>query len=60
MVNLDLRRPSAEHIPSVLSQLQVKIQQFIEAWPRDPMARNYRMIAMTAAGMIKQDFKNDF
>jgi enhancer of mRNA-decapping protein 4 len=52
---LDLRRPSAEHIPNVLSQLQGKIAQFIETWPRDPMAKNYRMIAMTAAGMLKQN-----
>ena len=50
---LDIHRPSAEHIPNVLKQLQDKIVQFLDSWPRDPMAKNYRMLAMTAAGMIK-------
>ena len=49
----DIHRPSAEHIPNVLKQLQDKIVQFMETWPRDPMAKNYRMLAMTAAGMVK-------
>jgi enhancer of mRNA-decapping protein 4 len=54
ILNLDTRHPSAEHIPAVLGHLQSKITEFIQQYPRDNQAKNYKMILMTASTIIQQ------
>lgn len=57
LLSLNPHHPSSEHIPSVLGQLQVKIQQFLEMNPRDPSSRSYRMLNMSADSIVK-DLRN--
>jgi len=54
LMALDNRAPSASHIPRTLAQLQHKIQDYLSNNQRDPMARNFSMLLLTAQGVISQ------
>ena len=54
LARLDNRAPSASHIPRTLAQLQHKIQDYLSNNQRDPMARNFSMLLLTAQGVISQ------
>jgi enhancer of mRNA-decapping protein 4 len=55
LVNLDISsQVTREHMPGVISQLIVKIQQYITAHPNDKSAKSMRMLLMASQSLLSQ------
>jgi enhancer of mRNA-decapping protein 4 len=55
MLALDTNAPSAQHIPSVLGQLNEKIRQFCEQNPQDNFKKHYKLLELSAQHIAQRN-----